>query len=229
MTPNFRPRFMSAAHVPSSTERLMNPFYHSQVRLPPYRARYLQRFHPYPRSHASGWARDVGDFDFEWDDFLEMVDAFQRLDINSVPRSNSAYAFPSHAGNEEQVAPHQQDGRRTTDSTTVDIVPVETQVILAVDSVHQSDLHQVIEAVNTVVATPMHKEDNLGASSLETGNAVSHRGPTRGQILHNAKSRKRLRCPAPADVLCISSFQFLVTHPLAAAEIIQKICNKTQI
>ncbi|KAF4605477.1 hypothetical protein EYR40_004261 [Pleurotus pulmonarius] len=98
---------------------------------------------------------------------LQMVDAFQRLGINSVPRSNSAYAFPGHAGNEEQVAPHQQDGRRTTDSTTVDIVPVETQVILAVDSVHQSDLHQVIEAVNTVVATPMHKEDNLGASSLE--------------------------------------------------------------
>ncbi len=56
----------------------MNPFYHSQVRLPPYRARYLQRFHPYPRSPSSrlpGWARapDDSDFDFEWVEFLEVL------------------------------------------------------------------------------------------------------------------------------------------------------------
>ncbi|KAF4572652.1 hypothetical protein EYR36_007162 [Pleurotus pulmonarius] len=105
---------------------------------------------------------------------LQMVDAFQRLDINSVPRSSSAYAFPSHAGNEEQVAPHQQDGRRTTDSTTVDIVPVETQAIPAVDSVPQSDPHQVIEVVDTGVATPTDEEDNQEDSFLDTGNAVSH-------------------------------------------------------
>lgn len=160
MSPNFRPRFMSAAHVPSSTERLMNPFYHSQVRLPPYRARYMQRFHPYPRSHPSGWARDVGDFDFEWDDFLEasqfihevdmnlgqslfavsvqaqrliltsfqMVDAFQRLDISSVPRSNSLYAFPDHARNEEQAEPQQHDEHRAADSNAANIVSVEVEV-----------------------------------------------------------------------------------------------------
>ncbi|KAF9499929.1 hypothetical protein BDN71DRAFT_1441570 [Pleurotus eryngii] len=62
---------MSASHAPSSTERLMNPFYHSQVRLPAYRGRYLQRFHPYPRGQSSGWARDGEDFYFEWDEFLE--------------------------------------------------------------------------------------------------------------------------------------------------------------
>lgn len=60
----------------------MNPFYHSQVKLPPYRARYLQRFHPYPRGSPSrlpGWAHDDRDFDLEWDEFLEVLPSIHNV------------------------------------------------------------------------------------------------------------------------------------------------------
>ncbi|KDQ30518.1 hypothetical protein PLEOSDRAFT_155197 [Pleurotus ostreatus PC15] len=196
MTPNFRPRFMSATHVPSSTERLMNPFYHSQLRLPPYRARYLQRFHPYPRDQGSGWARDAGDSDFEWDDFLEarlfihgvnmglgrglfamplqtqrliftssqMVDAFQRLDINSVARPNNVYAFPAHAATEEQVELRQHDGHRAADSSTASLVSagVETQTIDAVAPHRRSDSNRVLGVEDSDIVTPTGEEDNQG-------------------------------------------------------------------
>ncbi|KAF4605473.1 hypothetical protein EYR40_004257 [Pleurotus pulmonarius] len=125
MPPYFRPRFMSSTHVPSSTERLMNPFYHSQVKLPPYRARCLQRFHPYPRSPSSrlpGWARapDDSDFDFEWVEFLEIVDAFQRLNIDSIPHSDNVYTFPDQAVNDEQADPQQSDDLRAVTPNAAD-------------------------------------------------------------------------------------------------------------
>lgn len=59
---------------------------------------------------------------------LQMADAFERLDINSVPRSNNLYAFPSHTANEEQVEPGQHDGHRATDSNAVGVVCTEVEV-----------------------------------------------------------------------------------------------------
>ncbi|KDQ30526.1 hypothetical protein PLEOSDRAFT_1101515 [Pleurotus ostreatus PC15] len=177
MTPYFRPRYMSATHVPSSTERLMNPFYHSQVKLPPYRARYLQRFHPYPRGSPSrlpGWARDDRDFDLEWDEFLEMADAFQRLNMDSIPRHNNAYTFPDHAANGEQEEPQETDDLRAVAPNAVDTVSAETQTIGAVDVQRQRDSNGVIEDSFIVIPTGGDGGENQGDGPLETGSSTSH-------------------------------------------------------
>ncbi|KAF9498040.1 hypothetical protein BDN71DRAFT_431063 [Pleurotus eryngii] len=47
---HFRPRRTSASHQPCSTERMVNPWYFTQLRLPVYKHGYMRRFHPYPYS-----------------------------------------------------------------------------------------------------------------------------------------------------------------------------------
>ncbi|KAF9499927.1 hypothetical protein BDN71DRAFT_79272 [Pleurotus eryngii] len=47
---HFRPRRTSASHQPCSTERMVNPWYFTQLRLPVYKHAYMRRFHPYPCS-----------------------------------------------------------------------------------------------------------------------------------------------------------------------------------
>ncbi|KAJ8702958.1 hypothetical protein PTI98_001625 [Pleurotus ostreatus] len=47
---HFRPRQTSASHQPCSTERMVNPWYFTQLRLPVYKHGYMRRFHPYPCS-----------------------------------------------------------------------------------------------------------------------------------------------------------------------------------
>ncbi|KAG9223064.1 hypothetical protein CCMSSC00406_0000247 [Pleurotus cornucopiae] len=148
----------------------MNPFYHSQVKLPPYRARYLQRFHPYPRGSPSrlpGWARDDRDFDLEWDEFLEMADAFQRLNMDSIPRHNNAYTFPDHAANGEQEEPQETDDLRAVAPNAVDTVSAETQTIGAVDVQRQRDSNGVIEDSFIVIPTGGDGGENQGDGPLE--------------------------------------------------------------
>ncbi|KAF7437095.1 hypothetical protein PC9H_003929 [Pleurotus ostreatus] len=98
-----------------------------------------------------------------------MVDAFQRLDIDSVPRSNSVYAFPAHAASGEQVESQQHDGHQGADSGAADVVPVgvETQIIDAMDPQQQSDSTRVVEAEGSVLGTLMAGEDNQEDRSLE--------------------------------------------------------------
>lgn len=56
----FSPRRTSASHQPCPTERMVNPWYFTQLRLPVYKRGYMRRFHPYPsskrrRSHTDSW------------------------------------------------------------------------------------------------------------------------------------------------------------------------------
>lgn len=46
----FSPRRTSASHQPCPTERMVNPWYFTQLRLPVYKHGYMRRFHPYPCS-----------------------------------------------------------------------------------------------------------------------------------------------------------------------------------
>ncbi|KAL4254015.1 hypothetical protein AB1N83_013530 [Pleurotus pulmonarius] len=57
---SFRPRRTSATHQPCPTERMVNPWYFTQLRLPVYKHGYMRRFHPYPcvkrrRNDTDAW------------------------------------------------------------------------------------------------------------------------------------------------------------------------------